>query len=121
MIVSRKDAEAACEALGWGRETLDSGMTAEGVAAQYRLVAKATHPDGGGSMEQFVAVDRAKHVLLEWLKRKPAALPPHHGERCPKCDGRGFVDSQRGFRAMRVSCPLCRGTGELGVEQEKEY
>lgn len=118
MIVSRKEAEAACQTLGLSLDTL----TPEAVASAYREAAKAAHPDGGGTMERFVAVDRSKHVLLEWLKRAvPAAPPADHGERCPRCDGRGYIDSQRGFRSMRVSCPLCRGTGELGVEQEKEY
>jgi DnaJ-class molecular chaperone len=123
MIVSRKMAEQACETLGWGSETLDGGITPEGISSQYRLTAKRVHPDTeGGSMEEFVAVDRAKHVLLEWLKRQPdAPLPPHGGVTvCPRCEGRAYIMSQRAFRAMRVQCPTCRGAGEIGVEQEKE-
>lgn len=117
-IISRKMAEEACEALGWGKETLDGEMTAEGVNAQYRAAVMEAHPDRGGSQEAFVAVDRAKHVLLAWLEKSEQA-PPAHGEQCPRCEGRGYVDHQRAFRAMKVTCPRCRGTGELGVEHEK--
>jgi DnaJ-class molecular chaperone len=119
VIISLKTAEEAAAALGL---TIHPALDENVVNMAYRVLAKVTHPDAGGSLEAFAEVDRAKHILLMWLKAdaaKPVAQP--HGEQCPRCAGKGFVASQRGFRAMRVSCPMCRGTGELGVEQEKEY
>lgn len=118
MIVTRKQAEEACTLLELDMDQL----TEDAIAQAYRAKAKVCHPDAGGTIAAFAAVDRAKHILTHWLTRRAIEEPiPAHGEQCPKCRGVGHVESHRGFRVMRVSCPLCRGTGELGVEQEKEY
>jgi hypothetical protein len=131
VIVTRKMAEQAwelmssyCKAPEGPRpadEVWSFPLTAEAVAVAFKQAAKVAHPDAGGSMEAFVAVDRAKHVLLAWLAKPQSGPAPAHGEPCPRCTGKGFILSQRAFRAMRLSCPMCRGTGELNVEQEKEY
>jgi DnaJ-class molecular chaperone len=120
MIVTRKMAEDAWRViLSWLPEGLTENppppTTEDEVRASYRAASKRAHPDGGGDPAAFAAVDRAKHVLLEWLKKpRPAEVP--HGEKCDRCAGKGFMMSQRGFRALRVQCARCRGTGELGVE-----
>lgn len=117
-------AEQACVDLAYhnGGDALE-GLTADSVQATYRAAAKATHPDAGGSAEAFAKVDRAKHVLLKWLEREAQFkdLEPKHGEKCRRCDGKGYVESARAFRTMRVACPLCRGLGEEGVESEKGH
>lgn len=118
MIVTRKAAEEALTVLRIAStpETVEESE----VTSAFRAVAKGAHPDAGGSVEAFATVDRAKHVLLEWLKRRPTGPAlPHHGEKCERCDGKGYVMSHRAFRSMRVQCPSCRGTGEIGVEHEK--
>lgn len=117
MIVTRKMAEEAAALLGVGLE----GATPEIARDAYYAAAKAAHPDAGGDAEAFAAVDRAKHVLLEWLRRQAdAPLPtPGAGQTCDKCGGAGHVMIQRAWKAMRVQCPRCRGTGCLDTEHEK--
>lgn len=117
MIITRTMAEEAAETLALD---LSLPLTAEQVGQAYRLLAKAAHPDAGGSPEAFAAVDRAKHVLLGWLARSPAPVDTLSdvGEQCYKCSGKGFVVSQRGWRQMRVQCLMCRGAGTLGVEHD---
>lgn len=122
MIVTRKMAEEACKVLGWGVETLNAEMTSEGVGAQYRQAAKAAHPDAGGSAEAFAAVDRAKHVLLAWLKRQSgpmAELPHGDTQQCYTCEGRGYLVNRRGWKVLHVQCHGCGGSGELGIKVEK--
>lgn len=122
MIISRQKAEEACETLGWGREVLDGELTAAGVSAQFRTAAQKAHPDAGGTMEEFVAVDRAKHILLAWVERVAVAQSPelrHGGDApCPRCSGKGTITLRKGFGTMPASCPTCRGSGQL-IEQEK--
>lgn len=92
------------------------GLERSHVLEAYRSCARETHPDAGGSVEAFAAVDRAKHVLLEWLKKSPAPAEPAHGTKCNQCGGAGFIMRHRGLRAMRMQCPRCRGMGETDVE-----
>ena len=128
MIVNRKHAEEAWATLlaaEYPGQHVGAPMpeSAGEVTASYRKAAANTHPDAGGTLEAFAAVDRAKHVLLKWLERQskeaPAKLEADH---CPDCEGRGFVvrKAQRGFKTteLRIQCRKCRGTGELGVEQD---
>lgn len=116
MIVSRKMAEEALITLNMaGLE----GLGPEQVNASYRTAAKAAHPDAGGTSEAFAAVDRARHVLLKWLERSEAPQTPGMGTVCARCQGKGFITSQRAWRALRVQCPTCRGTGDIDSEREK--
>jgi DnaJ-class molecular chaperone len=124
MIVTRKMADAAWKVIhevcveGGAAPDWDFPLCAGSVQAAYKFAAKRTHPDAGGSPEQFAAVDRAKHVLLEWLKRKEAKEVDHPITKCPKCEGSGVMVSQRGFKAMRMQCTACRGTGETTYEHD---
>lgn len=125
MIVTEKQAEEALIVLGTyagyapgnGLAQLDS----ESLKALARDAAKRAHPDAGGTSEDFVAVDRAKHILLRWLERQAQTKPKEaaHGEQCQQCGGTGSVQSRRGFKAMRVQCHPCRGTGYAGVEHDE--
>lgn len=118
MIITEKAAREAAALL----EVPLEGLTEAAVTTQYRAKAKAAHPDGGGTTELFAAVDRAKHVLIRWLARAPApASDVPHGSVtvCPRCGGQGYYMRQHGFKAMRMQCPSCRGSGEV-PEREKE-
>lgn len=125
MIVSEKQARAALatmlEHLST-EELIELGVApgmqvTEAVAnAMYRRAAKRTHPDAGGSMEAFAAVDRAKHVLVLFAQRTATVPHPATAKPCHRCEGRGFIARQKGFKSMRVTCAACRGSGEEGVE-----
>lgn len=132
MIISKKQADEAWVVLRTYARIIDErwdadelvdvqGRTKTDVTDAYRAACRTVHPDMGGDVERFAAVDRAKHVLMAWLERAGTVsdAPPAHGQPCARCNGLGHVLSQRAFRAMRVQCPTCRGAGELGVEQEK--
>lgn len=111
MLVSRAMAEDAAESLALiGLETLDE----ETVNFAYKTMAKISHPDAGGSAEAFARVERAKHVLLAWLAKKPEAAQASAGEPCPLCGGRGKFHQRSGFkRGMLRQCPSCQGHGEV--------
>lgn len=130
MIINRSDAEQSWQLL------IDEGrvdrihypgfeaVTEDDVRDLYRTAAKFTHPDGGGDRETFARVDRAKHLLIEWLSRqKGVPPPPPKAEPCISCGGKGYVErhTQRGFKVttLRVQCVRCKGTGEEGVEHDK--
>lgn len=117
MIVTEKMAVEALICLaghaGYGPGNGLAGLDMESAKQMYRDAARRSHPDAGGKAEDFAAVDRAKHVLLEWLKREPEARPIHKPTVCYRCDGKGFVTQQRAWRSMRVQCPECRGAGDL--------
>ncbi len=124
MIVTEKMAQDAWRVLlSWTPGGLPENppipTDEEGVRAAYRTAAKHAHPDVGGDGIGFAAVDRSKHVLLEWIKKPQTARPIHKPEVCPKCDGRGHIVQQRAWRAMRMQCPRCRGAGDLDTEHEQ--
>lgn len=119
MIVNRAHAEEASKELLVHALFLQ-GITAEQVNEAYRSRARETHPDAGGDAADFARVDRAKHILLEWLKRNPeSAAPAALGGQCPRCEGNGYVNIQRGFRAMRMQCPRCHGTGDADYTPDR--
>lgn len=130
MIVTQAKADAAWIKLRqfarltdekWDAEELINvqGRTATEVNDAYRASCKHAHPDMGGRMEDFIEIDRAKHMLLHWLERKPEVVTAGAGRTCPDCNGKGYVAVQRALRAMRMTCPMCRGTGDLDSEHEK--
>lgn len=125
MIINRLDAEDAAALLElWNIDQPKvelADMTPEIINEQYRRAARRCHPDLGGKPQEFVAVDRAKHVLLGWLARQPeAAAKALQPRRCPDCEGKGYIKRHRGFTAaLRVQCAKCKGHGELDVEEEK--
>lgn len=117
MIVTHRMAVDAAILLGIG--LADGLCVKEDVERAFREAAKTAHPDSGGTAEKFAAIDRAKHILLKWLEKGEPATPVHKQNNCVRCEGKGFVISQRAFRQMRVSCPLCRGTGDADYEHER--
>lgn len=120
MIVSRTQAEEASKELLIHVFFLQ-GLTVEVVQQAYRSRARETHPDTGGTLEQFVAVDRAKHVLIAWLNRQPEAVAKAlQPELCNACDGTGTIHVGRGFvKPLRMQCGKCKGTGDLSYDHDK--
>lgn len=110
-MINRKQAEEA--ALILNVVNMDDCVP-EHVHERYRTEAKLSHPDVGGTDQEFMALATARDTLLEWIPiRVPAA---ETSTECPACDGTGGVNVQRGFRQMRVMCSACRGTGDATVE-----
>lgn len=97
-------------------------VTEDDVRDLYRTACKYVHPDKGGKLEDFAAVDKAKHMLLEWLEKQKNLPPPvPDAIPCGNCEGKGFImKSGRGFKTntLRVQCRKCNGTGEEGVEHD---
>ncbi len=119
MIVNRNAAQQALTALCLS-ETPDT-VEVDAVTSAYRSMAKGAHPDHGGTLEAFANIDRSKHILLEWIKRRsPAPQVTGCGAaKCPRCNGKGFESVQRGFTALRVQCPMCKGNGDLNYDYDK--
>lgn len=118
MMVTRQMADNALADLSIG-VPLDH-VTEELVQQSYRDAAKSAHPDCGGSMEAFVKVDRAKGVLVAWLKR-PRPAPSDSSiatDTCLQCHGTGKRTLRRGFNTMTMMCGSCRGTGERPEREE---
>lgn len=104
-------------------ETLE-GLTPDIVKEAYRAVAKKTHPDKGGDAVAFANADRAKHLLLQWLKQAVAKAAPkveagHFGKKCGMCNGEGRRRINRGFHSMTMVCGTCHGTGDAQFEPDK--
>lgn len=132
MIISRATAEEAWTLLRtyarmadevWDSDPMCNidGLTASNVKSAYHAASKYTHPDMGGSAEAFARVDRAKHIMLEWLvKPATAAQPAHKARKCGNCAGKGYVHSMIGFKqGPRKQCHPCRGTGDADYEPDE--
>lgn len=121
MIVSRYKANEALVELAMMGVSPDD-VTHEQVKAAYRKRAAETHPDmPGGSLENFAAVDRAKHILEAWLAKPDADAPKGlHPTACGNCAGTGRIKVQRGFTSMTVVCQPCGGTGDADLDKEKQ-
>lgn len=88
---------------------LPRNATAEEVKRRYRELASKAHPDKGGTVEQFQALQAAYEAALQ--------LPPVN---CETCEDTGVVlktaevpKKRRAVLglefAVRVPCPSCRG------------
>lgn len=118
MIVNRSHAEEAAKLLHFA--TLD-GLTADRVQIAYRAMAQQTHPDAGGSIEQFAAVNHAKQVLTEWLRRVGESDARRYQPiKCEVCSGTGRKPVHRGWKVSYVMCGACGGTGDGGYDRSKE-
>lgn len=121
MIISEAMVTESLGALGM--ESL-STWGADELKAHYREAARTAHPDAGGTMKDWAAVDKANAILKEYLKKLggPATPKPAESVKCAHCLGNGYLvrKGQRGFTvtSLRVQCGRCRGTGEEGVEHD---
>lgn len=117
-MVTRVKALEAAKVLG-----LQITATPAEVHGAFRELAKAAHPDGGGSLEAFSRVEWAKEALTRWVKRNPPQLDDVNyaaaGEPCPPCGGKGYVVTRRSFgKGMRRQCIRCNGTGDDSFDGE---
>lgn len=116
MIVSQKQATEAAALLGLD---INATLDKHAVTVAYRAKAMETHPDKGGTLEAFAAVDRAKHIMELWVSRvaeKVAGL----GRPCEACDGTGYIRQNRGFNTatLRRQCTRCRGSGDADYDHD---
>lgn len=133
MIVSEKKAQEAWDTLRTWARLVDEKWDADELARvlgrseadlkdAYRAACRHAHPDMGGRMEDFVVVDRAKHIVAGWIEKAAVTQSPelrHGGDApCSRCNGKGTITLRKGFGTMPASCPTCRGSGQL-IEQEK--
>jgi len=71
------------------------------VKARWHDIAKAQHPDHGGSPDEFMRLRVAYNEAYE------AALLAL----CPECGGSGAVTVYGGFTHAQLPCPECDGGG----------
>jgi len=68
--------------IDWARNVLrmQGAITKEEIDRNFRLMAKSTHPDHGGSVKAFQDVKLAKEVLLGYLlvQASPASIETEH-------------------------------------------
>lgn len=116
MIIKLDDILSAQKLLGLEGYPLQEGS----IKDAYRKLAKLHHPDAGGDPAQFAAIDRAKHLLLEQLKRTEALKPREVLQKadCPNCKGMGRVVIRRGFGRMTITCGRCKGSGDANWDED---
>lgn len=68
-------------------------VTSEELLLAYRVACMRTHPDRGGTVEDFVAVKKAYKSLAARV--------------CPHCGGTGFVTTYRGAFVDKTPCKQC--------------
>lgn len=77
--------------------TLDEARSA------YRSLARSTHPDKGGEVDDFVSVQEAYEIVHAEITARDRV--------CSGCGGKGRVTVASGFSSMQVTCRACSGTG----------
>lgn len=82
---------------------LDDTATEEDVAAAWRKLRSAHHPDKGGGAEMFNTLKRAYDECLAVV---------HTPKTCAECGGKGRINYRVGFNRIDMMCELCNGTGE---------
>jgi hypothetical protein len=68
----------------------------------------ATLPDDP-TVSADLAVETARAVMALRKEVAPPAPGPRPGDRCPNCDGRGYI----GDGTVKVQCQPCEGTGKV--------
>ncbi len=69
----------------------------------------ATLPDDP-TVSADLAVETARAVMALRAEVDPPPAPgPRPGDKCPNCDGRGYV----GDGTVKVKCQPCEGTGKV--------
>ncbi len=79
-----------------------NGYTVEGVETQFRVFAKANHPDNGGTGLGLCDAKEARDVLISALGGETA---------CNQCLGRGYIKARLGS----VECGRCNGEGTAAI------
>ncbi|CAB4142874.1 DnaJ domain [uncultured Caudovirales phage] len=71
------------------------------VRQAYIRLAKVRHPDMGGNAEEFSKLGKAFRQALAMAGLK----------KCMQCDGKGWVGLFNGFHSVKMTCTMCRGSG----------
>ena len=116
MIISKAQVEAAQLVMGLDGQEL----CAANISEAYRNLARKHHPDVGGDASQFVALDRAKCLLLHWISQAPATRPVSYRKPdCPNCKGLGRILIRRHFGGvLPIMCGRCKGSGDAQWEAD---
>lgn len=71
-------------------------------------------------LQQLDQIREATHKMGELLERLPPPAPPAPAQRvCHHCQGRAplLVYDHRIMENVRVTCPICAGTGKTPIEE----
>lgn len=85
------------EALGLSPEASE-----QEVKRRWHRLAARHHPDQGGNATEFSRLHEAYRRCIDEVKARV----------CHPCKGSGTVFEQRGWNAVKVTCPKCEGTGK---------
>lgn len=81
---------------------LDINASLNDIKEKYRAHAFSAHPDQGGDVLQFSALNDHYRNCIEFAKNAP----------CPQCNGTGqFTTINAAMKLMPVSCLRCDGSG----------
>lgn len=98
--------------------------TREQVKAIFNVVALATHPDHGGTAEDFQEARRAQGALLLYQEQVAPPAPRKAGHRpCEACNGTGRTTRPSrviGSKGLAQICRKCRGTGDADLDTHNE-
>lgn len=89
------------------------GATDLEVKESYRRLSRLTHPDKGGSKEDFSRIaDAWASVGDRKLRAKYDSKLRVLMNICGKCDGKGLVVEMKGWKSREFSvCKICEGVG----------
>lgn len=85
------------------------GLTSSVLKTAFRQKANLTHPDKGGSQEDFLKSVQANSVLEPLASTDPS--PETDVTPCEVCKGKGRVIIMNGFNQMPMKCSACSGRG----------
>lgn len=111
-MTGEKELAAAFQLLELDKATVNEKVLSDA----FRAKAMSAHPDRGGDAQEFHAVKNAERVVAAWLQARPYRRVADNA--CVKCEGSGVMKSHKGFRALRMQCIACRGTGEQDYEHD---
>lgn len=83
-------------------------VTPQQAKARFRELSLRHHPDRGGSVAMFAAINSAYKRIMEDITTP---------KKCLTCGGRGtVVDNGIGFKTVRSRCVQCGGSGKVTRE-----
>ena len=85
---------------------LRPGASVEEVRQAWHDVAGRTHPDAGGSAEEFQRAREAYYLVRSITPRTPRGA-------CLTCFGSGRRRVRSGFSTVNLSCAACGGSGKV--------
>lgn len=105
-------------------------FTVDEIKTAFRKKAFVTHPDHGGSKEEFIQVKQAYDFLYPFATNKETATTTAEGDLfanlgkglgdtvnsklCDKCYGNGWIKISHDKVIFDYECPVCHGKGYIG-------